>query len=84
MNQTPGSTSISALNYLGNLGNFVSGSSNTVTPGTANNSGSQFTMVDASAWDLSTTCGSCHPGGGFVEKDRNGKRFSMMNPAVDG
>ncbi|MCM0083551.1 cytochrome C [Geomonas sp. Red32] len=84
MNQTPGSSSISALNYVNNLSNFVSGSSNIVTPGTTPNTGSQFTMVDASAWDLSTTCGSCHPGGGFVEKDRNGKRFSMMNPAIDG
>jgi hypothetical protein len=84
MNQTPGSNSVSALNYINNLSNFVSGSSSTVTPGTASNSGSQFTMIDASAWDLSTTCGSCHPGGGFTEKDRNGKRFSTMNPAVDG
>lgn len=84
MNQTPGSASISTLNYINNLGNFKSGSTNTVTPGTAANTGSQHTMVDLSAWDLSTTCGSCHPGGGFVEKDRNGKRFSMMNPAVDG
>jgi len=80
MNQTPGSSSVSSLNYVNNLSNFVSGSSSTVTPGTTPNSGSQFTMVDLSAWDLSTTCGSCHPGGGFVEKDRNGKRFSMMNP----
>jgi hypothetical protein len=80
MNQTPGSSSVSALNYVNNLSNFVSGSSNTVTPGTASNSGSPFTMVDLSTWDLATTCGSCHPGGGFVEKDRNGKRFSMMNP----
>ena len=84
MNQNPGSSSVSSLNYINNLSNFVAGSSNVVTPGTANNTGSQFTMVDLSAWDLSTTCGSCHPGGGFVEKDRNGKRFSMMNPAVDG
>ena len=84
MNQTPGTSSISTLNYVDNLSSFVSGSSATVTPGTTPNSGSQFTMVDLSAWDLSTTCGSCHPGGGFVEKDRNGKRFSMMNPAVDG
>ena len=84
MNQTPGSSSVSSLNYINNLSNFVAGSSNTVTPGTTNNTGSQFTMVDLSAWDLSTTCGSCHPGGGFVEKDRNGKRFSMMNPMVDG
>lgn len=84
MNQTPGSSTVSALNYINNMSNFVSGSSSTVTPGTASNSGSQFTMVDLSAWDLATTCGSCHPGGGFVEKDRNGKRFSMMNPAVDG
>jgi len=84
MNQTPGSSSVSSLNYINNMSNFAAGSSNTVTPGTPNNTGSQFTMVDLSAWDLSTTCGSCHPGGGFVEKDRNGKRFSMMNPAVDG
>jgi hypothetical protein len=84
MNQTSGSTSVSALNYLNNLSNFVSGSSNVVAPGAASNTGSQFTMVDLSAWDLSTTCGSCHVGGGFVEKDRNGKRFSMMNPQVDG
>jgi hypothetical protein len=84
MNQTPGSTSISALNYINNQSNFVSGSTSVVTPGSTTNVGSQFTMVDLSAWDLSTTCGSCHPGGGFVEKDRNGKRFSMMNPAVDG
>jgi len=84
MNQTPGNATISTLNYVGNLSNFISGSSNTVTPGTTNNTGSQFTMVDLSAWDLSTTCGSCHPGGGFVEKDRNGKRFSMMNPTTDG
>ena len=84
MNQNPGSTNVSALNYINNLSNFVAGSSNTVTPGTASNTGSQFTMVDLSAWDLATTCGSCHPGGGFTEKDRNGKRFSMMNPAVDG
>jgi len=84
MNQTPGSSSVSALNYINNLSNFVAGSSSTVTPGTASNSGSQFTMVDLSMWDLATTCGSCHPGGGFVEKDRNGKRLSMMNPAVDG
>lgn len=84
MNQTPGSTSISALDYVNNLSNFQYGSTNTVAPGTASNTGSQYTMVDLSIWDLSTTCGSCHPGGGFVEKDRNGKRFSMMNPAVDG
>ena len=84
MNQTPGNTSISAVNYLNNLSNFKSGSSSVVTPGTTANSGSQYTMVDLSIWDLSTTCGSCHPGGGFVEKDRNGKRFSMMNPALDG
>lgn len=84
MNQTPGSSSVSALNYVNNVSNFVSGSSSVVTPGTTPNTGSQYTMVDLSAWDLSTTCGSCHPGGGFVEKDRNGKRFSMMNPAVDG
>jgi hypothetical protein len=84
MNQTPGSSSVSSLNYINNMSNFVAGSSNTVAPGTAINTGSQFTMVDLSAWDLSTTCGSCHPGGGFVEKDRNGKRFSMMNPMVDG
>jgi len=84
MNQNPGSSSVSALNYVNNLSNFLSGSSTTVTPGTTPNTGSQFTMVDLSAWDLSTTCGSCHPGGGFVEKDRNGKRFSMMNPMVDG
>jgi hypothetical protein len=84
MNQNPASSTVSALNYVSNMSNFVSGSSNTVTPGTAVNTGSQFTMVDLSAWDLSTTCGSCHPGGGFVEKDRNGKRFSMMNPMVDG
>jgi hypothetical protein len=84
MNQTPGSSSVSSLDYINNMSNFVAGSSNTVTPGTTNNTGSQFTMVDLSAWDLSTTCGSCHPGGGFVEKDRNGKRFSMMNPMVDG
>ncbi|GFO64757.1 cytochrome C [Geomonas paludis] len=43
-----------------------------------------LTKVDYSAWDLSQTCGSCHPGGGFVEKDRTGKRFSMMSPFVDG
>ncbi|HBG07578.1 MAG: hypothetical protein A2075_23405 [Geobacteraceae bacterium GWC2_58_44] len=84
MNQTPGSSSVSTLNYINNMSNFVAGSSNTVVPGTVTNSGSQFTMVDLSAWDLATSCGSCHPGGGFVEKDRNGKRFSMMNPAVDG
>ena len=84
MNQTPGTSSVSTLNYVNNLGNFISGSSSTITPGTTPNTGSQYTMVDLSAWDLSTTCGSCHPGGGFVEKDRNGKRFSMMNPVVDG
>ncbi|HEY5513123.1 MAG TPA: hypothetical protein VIK40_05705, partial [Geomonas sp.] len=84
MNQNPASSTVSSLNYINNMSNFVSGSSNTVTPGTASNTGSQFTMVDLSPWDLSTTCGSCHAGGGFVEKDRNGKRFSMMNPAVDG
>lgn len=84
MNQKTGNSTISALNYLGHESEFVSGSSNTVTPGTTPNAGSQYTMVDLSAWDLSTTCGSCHPGGGFVEKDRNGKRFSMMNPMVDG
>ncbi|MBJ6725482.1 cytochrome C [Geomesophilobacter sediminis] len=84
MNQTSGTSSISALDYVNNLTNFKSGSSNVVVPGTTNNTGSQYTMVDLSAWDLSTTCGSCHPGGGFVEKDRNGKRFSMMNPALDG
>ncbi len=84
MNQTPGSSSISSLNYINNMSNFVSGSSNTVAPGAANNTGSQYTMVDLSSWDWSTTCGSCHPGGGFTEKDRNGKRFSMMNPMVDG
>ncbi|MDD2540045.1 MAG: cytochrome C [Desulfuromonadaceae bacterium] len=43
-----------------------------------------LTKVDYSAWDLSQVCGSCHVGGGFVEKDRTGKRFSMMNPMVDG
>ncbi|GFE59865.1 PKD domain-containing protein [Geobacter sp. AOG2] len=84
MNQNPGNSTISSLNYVDNLSNFISGSSSTVTAGSTTNTGSQFTMVDLSVWDLSTTCGSCHPGGGFVEKDRNGKRFSMMNPAVDG
>jgi hypothetical protein len=84
MNQTPGSSSISALNYVNNLSQFLYGSSSTVAPGTSPNTGSPYTMVDMSAWDLSTSCGSCHPGGGFVEKDRNGKRMSMMNPAVDG
>ncbi|TSK05097.1 MAG: cytochrome c3 family protein [Geobacter sp.] len=43
-----------------------------------------LTKVDYSAWDLSQACGSCHVGGGFVEKDRTGKRFSMMNPYMDG
>uniref|UniRef100_C6E3D8 PKD domain containing protein n=1 Tax=Geobacter sp. (strain M21) TaxID=443144 RepID=C6E3D8_GEOSM len=43
-----------------------------------------LTKVDYSAWDLSQACGSCHVGGGFVEKDREGKRFSMMSPFVDG
>ena len=84
MNQTPGNSSISTLNYVNNLTDFVSGNSSTVTPGTTPNSGSQYTMVDLSIWDLSTSCGSCHPGGGFVEKDRNGKRLSMMNPMIDG
>jgi len=43
-----------------------------------------LTMVDYSAWDLSQACGSCHVGGGFVEKDRTGRRFSTMNPYMDG
>jgi hypothetical protein len=43
-----------------------------------------LTKLDYSAWDLSQVCGSCHPGGGFVEKDRKGKRFSQMNPYSDG
>ncbi|MSM39000.1 MAG: cytochrome C [Geobacter sp.] len=34
--------------------------------------------VDLAAWDLSIACGSCHVGGGFVEKDRNGQRFSSL------
>jgi len=84
MNQTPGTSSISALNYMNNQTDFVKGSSQTAAVGETPNNGSQYTMVDMSAWDLSTTCGSCHPGGGFVEKDRNGKRMSMMNPMVDG
>jgi hypothetical protein len=84
MNQTPGSSSISALNYMNNQTEFVKGSSTTTAAGIAPNLSSPYTMVDMSAWDLSTSCGSCHPGGGFVEKDRNGKRMSMMNPMVDG
>ncbi|MDR3579735.1 MAG: cytochrome C [Oryzomonas sp.] len=35
-------------------------------------------------WDEATECGFCHPGGGFVEKDRNGKRYSQMSPTTDG
>ena len=41
-------------------------------------------MVDLSAWDLLNDLRQLPSGGGFVEKDRNGKRFSMMNPMVDG
>lgn len=43
-----------------------------------------LTKVDYSAWDLSQACGSCHVGGGFVEKDREGKRFSQMDVTTDG
>jgi hypothetical protein len=43
-----------------------------------------LTKLDYSAWELSSTCGSCHPGGGFVEKDRTGKRMSQMSPFTDG
>jgi len=43
-----------------------------------------LTKVDITAWDFAQSCGSCHVGGGFIEKDRTGKRFSMMNPMVDG
>ncbi len=43
-----------------------------------------LTKVDITAWDFAQSCGSCHVGGGFIEKDRNGKRFSMMNPMTDG
>jgi hypothetical protein len=39
--------------------------------------GSKYTKVDLSVWDMATNCGSCHVGGGLVEKDRNGFRLSQ-------
>ncbi len=38
-------------------------------------------QTDLTAWDMAVYCGSCHVGGGFGEKDRNGVRLSMKNPA---
>jgi hypothetical protein len=34
------------------------------------------TKVDMSAWDQAVACGSCHPGGTYMEMDRNGLRYS--------
>ncbi|WP_243372499.1 PKD domain-containing protein [Geotalea sp. SG265] len=39
--------------------------------------GSKYTKVDLSVWDMATNCGSCHVGGGLVEKDRAGLRLSQ-------
>ena len=66
---------------VGSLATMLMGSSSFSTTAGLN---PLLTKVDYSAWDLSQACGSCHAGGGFVEKDRNGKRFSMMSPFVDG
>ncbi len=77
---------IKALDYTNALDKFLNGdttaaaaSINLLAP-----ANTTYTKVDLSMWEEATQCGFCHPGGGFVEKDRNGKRFSQMNPAVDG
>jgi hypothetical protein len=44
----------------------------------ANGGSPNETKMDLSAWDQAYVCGSCHPGGGFMEMDRNGVRYSMM------
>ncbi|BBA71629.1 PKD domain-containing protein [Geobacter sulfurreducens] len=41
-------------------------------------------QVDLSMWDSAVYCGSCHVGGGFVEKDRNGVRYSQRQPDAGG
>ncbi|MGE4580637.1 MAG: PKD domain-containing protein [Desulfuromonadales bacterium] len=37
-------------------------------------------QTDLTTWDMAVYCGTCHVGGGFGEKDRNGVRLSMKNP----
>ncbi len=41
-----------------------------------------LTKVDITAWDFAQSCGSCHVGGGFIEKDRDGVRFSQRTFAT--
>ena len=45
-------------------------------------------QVDLSIWEAAVYCGSCHVGGGFTEKDRNGVRLSKLaapgSPDFDG
>jgi hypothetical protein len=52
-----------------------------VTPGIQDKSYTQeqfLAQVDLSIWEASVYCGSCHVGGGFTEKDRNGVRLSKL------
>ncbi|MCM2356895.1 MAG: hypothetical protein NDI77_01990 [Geobacteraceae bacterium] len=56
-----------------NTAAFLNGASPTTTP--ASPDGTYYPKVDMSLWDQATMCGTCHVGGVFYERDRQGKRL---------
>ena len=65
--------------YFGGY-NCMGGSNPEITAKKTNASEADFD--DKGAAGLIQRCSSCHMGGGWMEKDRNGKRYDETNPAT--